>query len=452
MKDEVIDFRDWKARLRAEAMPTARKRLYEAEIVAVLRVCKMMRRQLSVGFITWFVQEADQREGYRRELRREALRWLLREARKHQATRPGRGVFVVPLGGLPKEAVTPSPGRARGRSQPPPTRAQDLGGTDWEQALVKAIRERGLLWRTEETYRSWAKRFAQFLAPRQPWAASAEEVGAFLSELAVREGLSRSSQKQALNALVFLMQEGLKIELVEIPFEESKRTGCAVTVLGGKELQRLWRELGETERLMAELMYGAGLRLMELLRLRVKDLDLERGRLNVLCGKGDKDRVTLLPDVLHERLRLHLDRLRPVFEQDRKAGVPGVWLPEGLARKYPRAGEEWQWQWVWPSRKLSVDPASGVERRHHLSDTAFQRSIKEAARQAKIDKRVTPHVLRHCFATHLLEGGTDIRNVQDLMGHAKITTTQRYLHVMRKPGLGVRSPLDRLGEGSDALG
>lgn len=193
---------------------------------------------------------------------------------------------------------------------------------------------------------------------------------------------------------------------------------------------------------MAELAYGAGLRLMELLRLRVHHLDLERGQVRVLGGKGDKDRATVLPVRLEPALRGHLERLHGLWKTDRGNRAPGVWLPEGLARKYPRAGESWEWQWVFPSRELSTDRGSGIRRRHHVSDNAFQQAVKKAGQRAGLNKRVTPHVFRHSFATHLLEGGTDIRTVQELMGHADVRTTQIYLHVMRKPGLGVRSPLD----------
>ena len=201
--------------------------------------------------------------------------------------------------------------------------------------------------------------------------------------------------------------------------------------------------LDGTSRLMAELAYGAGLRLMELLRLRVQDLDLARGRLIVRGGKGDKDRVTVLPTRLQSQLEVHLGRLRKLHADDRAVGLPGVWLPEGLAQKYQKAGETWEWQWLFPSRETSMDPMTRIRRRHHLVDTTFQNTIKQAARDAMIDKRVTPHVLRHSFATHLLEGGTDIRTVQDLLGHESVETTQIYTHVMVKPGLGVRSPLDR---------
>jgi integron integrase len=325
---------------------------------------------------------------------------------------------------------------------PPPPAARDLGGPDWERALIKAARERGFLWRTEETYRAWATRFARFITPRSPHAATAEDVAAFLSELAVKLRASPSTQKQALNALVFLMQEALHRELGEIDFHRARPRERVPTVLSAEECHRLFTAMSGTHRLMAELAYGAGLRLMELIRLRVHHLDLDRGRLQVMGGKGDKDRVTVLPQKLIPLLRAGLQELRGLWEQDRADKLPGVWLPEGLARKYPKAGESWEWQWLFPSRETSIDPATGVRRRHHLTDSSFQRMVLAAARRAKLTKRVTPHVLRHSFATHLLEGGADIRTVQELLGHASVETTQIYTHVMQKPGLGVRSPLD----------
>jgi len=181
---------------------------------------------------------------------------------------------------------------------------------------------------------------------------------------------------------------------------------------------------------------------MELLRLRIKDVDTERQQLVVRAGKGGKDRVTVLPKVLLERLRQHRERLRILHAEDQSADAPGVWLPEGLDRKYPHAGKDWEWQWFFPSRERSIDPQSGLRRRHHVSDAAFQHAIRRGARRAGLDKQVTPHVLRHSFATHLIEGGTDIRTVQDLLGHKDVATTQIYTHVMQKPGLGVKSPLD----------
>jgi integron integrase len=246
-----------------------------------------------------------------------------------------------------------------------------------------------------------------------------------------------------LNALVFFLQEGLHRKLAPIEFNRARPRQRMPVVLSRDECERLFDKLDGSARLMAELAYGAGLRLMELLRLRVQDLDLARARLLVRGGKGDKDRVTVLPGRLQQPLADHLDRLRKLYAEDRAAGLPGVWLPEGLARKYQKAGETWEWQWVFPSRETSVDPITHVRRRHHLADTTFQNTIKAAARAAMMNKRVTPHVLRHSFATHLLEDGVDIRTVQDLLGHQSVETTQIYTHVMQKPGLGVRSPLDR---------
>ncbi|HVZ64880.1 MAG TPA: integron integrase [Lacunisphaera sp.] len=326
--------------------------------------------------------------------------------------------------------------------EPRPARA-DLGTSDWENALIKTMRLRGLLWRTEYAYRSWAQRFARYIAPKTPYAAAGEEVQAFLTDLALRGRASASGQRQALNALVFLMQEALSKDLGELDFKRAVPRERVPVVLTSEECRRVFAQMNGTHRLMAELAYGSGLRLMELLRLRVHHLDLERMQLTVRGGKGDKDRVTIIPETLKPALQQQLERLRPLHAEDRKAGLPGVWLPEGLAKKFGRAGERWEWQWIFPSREASRDPETGIVRRHHTLDGAFQNAVRRAASAAGINKRVTPHVFRHSFATHLLESGTDIRTVQELLGHASVETTQIYLHVMKKPGLGVRSPLDR---------
>lgn len=358
-------------------------------------------------------------------------------------------------GGIVRDREVPDPkgylrsGGPGGRALPsdrramePGAAAKDLGGSEWEKRLIEALRRRGMSWRTEETYRGWALRFAAFIQPRAPTVAEAVDVQAFLTDMAVKWRASASTQRQALNALVFLMQEALKVQLGDMAFKRAAKGRSVPVVLSRDEVKRLFGELSGTSRLMAELAYGSGLRLMELLRLRVHHLDLERRQLKVFAGKGDKDRLTVLPESLVEPLRAHFDRLRELHKADREAKLPGVWLPEGLDRKYPRAGEQWEWQWVFPSRETSIDPVSGVRRRHHAVDTTFQRIIKQAQGKAKIDKRVTQHTLRHSFATHLLEGGVDIRTVQDLLGHSSVETTQIYTHVMRRPGLGVRSPLD----------
>jgi integron integrase len=293
----------------------------------------------------------------------------------------------------------------------------------------------------------WAKRFAGWLSQRANQhgveSATADDVREFLSELATRQRVTASTQKQALNALVFFLREALGQDLGEFgDFNRARQTTRIPVVLAREECRRLFAALEGTPQLMAELMYGSGLRVSELIGLRVKDVDVERGQVLVRAGKGDKDRVTILPDSLVARLCAHRERLRVLHEEDRRAGVPGVWLPEGLERKYPKAGKSWEWQWFFPSRNLMTDPRSGIKRRHHILDATFQHAIRVGARKAQLNKRVTPHVLRHSFATHLLESGTDIRTVQELLGHKDVATTQIYTHVMRKPGLGVRSPLD----------
>ncbi len=366
---------------------------------------------------------------------KEGLNWFFR-----RATQAGRGRAGATGGGTPAEAGVPN---GPVMSDVPTLGQADLGRTDWEQRLVRRLRSLHRQWRTEQTYRGWAWRFAAFLEPRPVEAATEADVREFLSRLATQQRVSTATQKQALNALVFLLRDSLEKPLGDFSdFVRARRRERMPVVLSNEECRRLFEALSGTPRLMAELMYGAGLRLMELLRLRIKDVDMERGQVVVRGGKGDEDRVTVLPDALLERLAAHRDRLRELYEADRGAGLPGVWLPEGLERKYPRAGEAWEWQWWFPSRQLMHDPRTGLRRRHHVLDATLQHCIRQAARKARLDKKVTPHVLRHSFATHLLESGTDIRTVQELLGHKDVATTQIYTHVMRKPGLGVRSPLD----------
>ncbi|MCR6656019.1 MAG: integron integrase [Opitutus sp.] len=417
---QPVDFRNWADVLGRSPLSNEQRRLYKQEIIAFLKFCRTGHTPASIAAVKLYLAEQPQRM-----MAREALRWWFRSAPK------------------PPSVDRPTPVTSS-RLAPPPRAQDDLGGADWEQALVRAIRTQGLLWRTEQTYRAWAARFAASLIDKSPYAATGEDVAAFLSKLATEQRASRSTQRQALNAIVFLIQEALQRSLDDLDYVKARPRTRVPMVLSRRECQRLFDAMEGTARLMAELMYGGGLRLMELLRLRIHHLDMERGQLKVFSGKGDKDRITVLPASLRERLEAHLLRLKDLHQKDRAAGLPGVWLPEGLARKYPRAGEQWEWQWLFPSREVSVDPASGLKRRHHVLDGAFQTAIRRAAAKASIDKRVTPHVLRHSFATHLLESGVDIRTVQDLLGHESVETTQIYTHVMQKPGLGVRSPLDAL--------
>lgn len=431
--DRPISFANWKSALARAPLSEATKIAYTREILTFLKHCKERRCAATAAAAKMYL---DWREKQGRGPARESLRWFYREGRKQgpvDVDAPRQATLEVPTVRLP----------APRRPMEPPSAGSDPGAVPWEKDLIKAIRERGFLWRTEQTYREWAVRFARFIAPRSPYAASGEEVAAFLSELAVNGRASPSAQKQALNALVFLMQEALHRDLGEMKFQRANPKQRVPTVLSVAEVKSLFAQMDGTPRLMAELAYGAGLRLMELLRLRIHHLDFDRGRLMVLAGKGDKDRVTVLPEKLIPQLKEHVNGLRELWKIDRTEKLPGVWLPEGLAKKYPQAGVSWEWQWLFPTAKPVRDPATDIFRRHHLSDAWFQKVLKQAVGKAGFGKRVSPHTLRHSFGTHLLEGGTDIRTVQELMGHADIRTTQIYLHVMQKPGFGVRSPLDR---------
>ena len=465
---EAVRFPEWGEALAQLKIGDEAKEAVRHGVYAYLRWCKQKRTFACIATAKTYIFEV---EAAGNNPNKPALRWFFQAAQKAKEGRPnqadgsadsqramaGKGAEGHPTGssdlqqGATKGMVDPKDGTASAvplqekkevRPMEPAAAAKDTGTSDWERKLVEVLRARGMSWRTEETYRGWAVRFAKFIEPRKPWVADAADVGAFLTDMAVQWRASASTQRQALNALVFLMQEALSIHLGELSFRRAAKGASIPMALSRDEVKRLFAQLEGTSRLMAELAYGSGLRLMEMLRLRVHHLDLERCQLKVFAGKGDKDRLTMLPESLIEPLRRHVDRLRELFREDREAKLPGVWLPEGLNRKYPRAGEQWEWQWLFPSRETSVDPVSGLRRRHHAVDSTFQRIIKKAQAAAKIDKRVTPHVLRHSFATHLLENGVDIRTVQDLLGHTSVETTQKYLHVMKKPGLGVRSPLD----------
>jgi integron integrase len=302
--------------------------------------------------------------------------------------------------------------------------------------------------RTEEAYIGWVLRFLKFhrdlsrewIHPRD--LGSAEVVG-FLNHLATAQAVSASTQNQALNAIVFLYSQVLGVELGDLgEFLQASRRKRLPVVLSKSEAQRLLGALPDAFRLPGQVLYGTGVRLMELLRLRVKDVDFDRGQIMVRGGKGDKDRVTMLPEMLREPLTEHLKRVRLLWEADLREGYGEVYLPEALSRKYPRAAKEWGWQWVFPSRSRSRDPRSGVIRRHHVLETGLQRAMKGALRVSGITKPATCHTLRHSFATHLLENGYDIRTVQELLGHKDVSTTMIYTHVLNKPGLAVRSPLD----------
>ena len=299
--------------------------------------------------------------------------------------------------------------------------------------------------RTEEAYTDWIKRYVRFhgMRSREDLEEATRKVREFLEHLAVSGRVSASTQTQALNALVFLYEGVLRQKLGVLgEYVRPVRRPRVPVVLSQPEVQRLLAAMAGTAQLIARLLYGTGLRLMEGMRLRVKDVDFERNQIVVRDGKGEKDRVTMLPNRLKAELQTHLQRVKSLHEQDLAAGGGAVYLPYALERKYPEAGWDWSWQWVFPAKSLSRDPRTGEVRRHHFHENGVQKAVQAAARKARLQKIVTPHVLRHSFATHLLENGYDIRTVQDLLGHKDVSTTQIYTHVMQKPGLGVRSPLD----------
>ncbi|MDO8292321.1 MAG: integron integrase [Gallionella sp.] len=300
--------------------------------------------------------------------------------------------------------------------------------------------------RTEQAYLDWIKRFIRHFGKRHPRDMGAVEVQEFLTHLAVAGRVAASTQNQAKSALLFLYREVLEVELPWLDDVEAAKTPKRLpVVLTSADVRAVLARLEGSHGLIARLLYGTGLRVMECLHLRVKDVVFERGEILVRDGKGFKDRVTMLPASLAPALREHMERVRELHRQDLAAGHGEVYLPYALDRKYPAAGREWMWQYVFPSSALSVDPRSGVVRRHHVQDQAVQRAIKGAVRAAGIDKPATPHTLRHSFATHLLEGGYDIRTVQELLGHADVKTTMIYTHVLNRGGRGVLSPIDKMG-------
>lgn len=311
-------------------------------------------------------------------------------------------------------------------------------------AVDRAGGRRGLARRTRQTYAGWAGRYAR-------WAGDESKVMdpacacEWLSGLVTNQKVGYATQKQALNGLAFFFKDVCGKENVDLQVKFRKTPKRTPVVLSIREVAAVLSALPPTCRLAAEIQYGAGLRLSELLNLRIKDIDGERRQITIRAGKGDRDRVTVLPETVITRLGDWKIHLREMHEADRAARFPGVALPTALARKMPKAGERWEWFWLFPARKLSVDPESGIRRRHHLHGECYTRALREAVASAGIEKRVKSHDLRHSFATHLLEAGTDIRTLQELLGHADVKTTEIYTHVAQNlSACGVRSPLDHL--------
>jgi len=306
-----------------------------------------------------------------------------------------------------------------------------------------AIRVRQYSRRTEKSYVSWAKRYILFHNKRHPSEMGAAEINAFLGWLAEVRQVAASTQNQALNAIVFLYQQVLKIDIGDIgEFVRAKRPKKLPVVLSKDEAHAILKHIHGDAWLMTGLLYGSGLRLMECLRLRVQDIDFGRQEVTIRDGKGGKDRRTMLPNAVAAALHKHLQRVRSIHESDLSAGYGAVWLPKALGQKYPNAATEWKWQYVFPASRRSRDPESRNIRRHHIDESVVQKAIKNATVQARVNKNVGPHTFRHSFATHLLENGYDIRTVQELLGHRSVTTTMIYTHVLNRGGSGVKSPLD----------
>jgi integron integrase len=307
-----------------------------------------------------------------------------------------------------------------------------------------AIRLRHYSPRTEEAYVGWIRRFILFRGVRHPAEMGAAEINRFLTDLAVNGHVSASTQNQAFAALLFLYQQVLQVPLEQIQgVVRANRPRRLPVVLGREEVRRVFASLDGVPLLVCRLLYGAGLRLFEALSLRVKDVDFLRQEVLVRDGKGQKDRVTILPAAVREPLRAHLDAVRRLHQRDLSRGLGRAPLPDALARKYPAADREWGWQWVFPASSHYVDRRTGMRHRYHVHESVVQRAVKEAVLRAGLAKPASCHTFRHCFATHLLEDGYDIRTVQELLGHKDVGTTRIYTHVLNRGGRGVRSPLDK---------
>lgn len=320
----------------------------------------------------------------------------------------------------------------------------DKGAEEAAGKMRELLRMRHYAYTSEKTYMGWVGRYYEYVARQGlDWKATAS-VRSFLSHLALSKKVASSTQNQAFSSLLFLFQEALNMEMPEVDAVRARKARRLPVVLSQDEVRRLLEKTSGTQGLMLRLSYGGGLRVSEAIRLRVKDLDFENHLLFVRSGKGNKDRTTLLPELLTDRLKEHLVKVKALHERDLKKGFGEVFLPGALDKKYPNAPREFKWQYVFPAQSLSVDPRSGKTRRHHVSEKVMQTALANATKAAEIHKHVTVHTLRHSFATHLLMKGVNIREVQDLLGHASLETTMIYTHVVRELGDRPQSPLDLL--------
>jgi integron integrase len=376
--------------------------------------------------------------------------WQLRQAMK--AVELYLNVFLPEANGMAHGAEGVPPAVQTGAGGTPAIQ-NAAGGTpavrdgnemDALREMKDLLRLRHYSPRTLQTYEMWVKQYFRYAGSQQMDWNSSGSVRAWLSYLATRRKVAASTQNQAFSSVLFLFRETLKADLPDLNAVRAKRGPKLPVVLTPEEVQAVLSCTSGTSSLMLRLTYGGGLRVSEATRLRVQDLDFGNENLMVRSGKGDKDRATILPASLVPELNAHLQRVRKLHEQDLKKGCGAVWLPNALARKYPNAPKEWKWQYVFPAKNLSVDPESGVTRRHHVSEQVLQRALRAAASRADLPKRVTVHTLRHSFATHLLMQGVNIREVQELLGHKNVETTMIYTHVVRSMSARPKSPLDTL--------
>ena len=449
----AVNFKEWPIVLDKDNNISAGERQsFTITIRWYLRFCKQSGCRADFESARAFIAmvEEEKRPGeWVLERWKEAIRWFFRSAPKsdedlEDEEEPHCGASeqsaCVETPTATTEVVRHS--RLRGPSAQP----AQLEGTEpeWRLKAIRMIRIRQYSYHTEKTYLHWLKRYANYWQTADLDALGEHEIKLFLDHLAVEEKVGKGTQKLALNALVFYYRETLKREMGDFgDYKKARASKRIPVVLSIGEIRRLFAEMEPAHTLMARLHYGAGLRVSELARLRIKDVDFELGQVIVRGGKCDKDRVTLLPDSMIADLKAQREEAKQRYDQDRAAGVAGVWLPEALERKFRRAGERWEWFWFWPAKGLSKDPRSPETiRRHHVATKIYQAAITRAARKAEIPKRVTSHVLRHSFATHLLGDGTDLCRIQELLGHSELETTRIYMHVDGRKKTA--SPADRL--------
>ena len=307
----------------------------------------------------------------------------------------------------------------------------------------QVMRKRHNSYSTEEAYVNWTKRFILFHNKKHPAQLGEKEISSFITDLAVNGNVAASTQNQALNAIVYIYKHVLKIDLGDFgPMERAKKPKKIPVVMSKEEVESVLSFMSGTNRLMAQVIYGSGLRVKECMRLRVNNIDFYMNQINVINGKGAKDRATLFPEKIQPLMKDHLEKIKVMHDYDLKNGFGEVYLPYALERKYKNAAKEWKWQYVFPASKISTDPRSGIKRRHHFDESVLRKAVRAAGKKAGITKVIGPHTFRHSFATHMLENGYDIRTVQELLGHEDVSTTMIYTHVMKKGGLGAKSPLD----------